>query len=378
MKKWIIILILGAVAYGCCDEVEPIDPSDDLTGIAYNPTSWTVDLPDTWPDLVIPADNPMTEEGIDLGRHLFYDKILSADNTQSCASCHSPVGAFTDNLAVSVGIDGIAGVRSSMSLVNIGLVQPVQDDTLGFLFWDGRSKSLEEQALLPVEDPIELHNEWTTVVKELKTSELYPAKFRKAFGINSKQDITKDLAAKAIAQFERSLLSFNSKYDRIERGELSYSDDEFDGFLRFIDDDDVAFQKQMECDHCHTLPLTTSNGFDNNALQAAETLLDFADEGRGKVVGSIAKNGFFRIPTLRNIMQSAPYMHNGSLASIDEVLDHYLLGGHHSPNANSFIRDAALGKKEYTANDRLYIKAFLSTFTDTAFLNNPSIQDPFQ
>gem|GEM_PF-4758594 len=254
--------------------------------IAYNPTAWSVDLPDTWPELVIPADNPMTAEGIDLGRHLFYD------------------------------------------LVNIGLVQPVQGDSLGFLFWDGKSKSLEEQALLPVEDPIELHNEWTTVIKDLKDSELYPEKFRKAFGINSKTDITKELAAKAIAQFERSLLSFNSKYDRVERGELSYSDDELDGFLRFIDDDDVAFSKQMECDHCHSLPLTTSNGFDNNALQEAETLLDFVDEGRGKVV-------------------------------------------------SSFIRDAALGKKDYSETDRRYIKAFLSTFTDTAFLNNPAIQDPF-
>jgi len=375
MKRHLILVLV--VAFSACGHEE--DHSTDLTGIPYNPTNWSVELPENWPQLVIPEDNPMTEQGIDLGRHLFYDNILSADNTQSCASCHEPAGAFTDNKAVSVGIDGIAGMRSSMSLVNIGLVQPVQSSQEGFLFWDGRAKSLEEQALVPVEDPIELHNEWTTVIKELKESPLYQEKFRKAFGISSTNQITKELAAKAIAQFERSLLSFNSKYDKVQRDELTYSEDELDGFLRYIDDNDIPLKHQFECSHCHTLPLTTSDQFANNAMQPAETLEDFEDKGRGAITGNVAQNGMFRIPTLRNVLHSAPYMHDGSLATIDDVIEHYFTGGHYSPNADPTMRDASVpGRKEFDDEDRRLLKAFLGTFTDTTFLNNPAIRSPFE
>lgn len=374
LRRLFLLFIIG-VLVSCEDEKKTTE--GDLTNISYAPTKWSVTLPVKWPKLEVPADNPMTEEGIDLGRHLFYDKLLSADGTQSCASCHRPTGAFTDNLPVSKGIDGIAGKRSAMSLVNIGLVQPISGNKDGIFFWGGRAKTLEQQALEPVEDPIELHNEWPNVIDDLKKSTLYPAKFRKAFGISNKSEITKELAAKAIAQFERSLLSYNSIYDRVEREELSYTDDQLEGLLRYIDDEEVPFSKQMECSHCHPLPLTTSNDFENNALHAAEKLTDFKDLGRGKVTSIMNENGKFRVPTLRNILQSTPYMHDGSLKTIDDVLDHYLTGGHYSPNASPLIRDAATSLKKFTEEDRKYIKAFLETFTDTAFLNNPAIQDPF-
>ncbi len=377
MKKWIVIVLFSSLFFACCDE--DIDPGKDLTYISYSPTAWSVELPAKWPQLEIPVDNPMTEEGIDLGRHLFYDNILSADGTQSCSSCHLPSGVFTDNLAVSVGIDGIAGTRSAMSLVNIGLVQPLSGDTLGMFFWDGRSQTLETQALAPVEDPIELHNEWPTVIKDLQASAIYPEKFRKAFGITTSGQITKELAAKAIAQFERTLLSYNSLYDRYDREEAVLSEEQLEGLYRYIDDDDeVNFKHQMECSHCHPLPTTTSNDFENNALQTAETLLDFADVGRGKVTGILLDNGKMRVPTLRNIMLSAPYMHDGSLATIDDVIDHYLTGGHASPSAHSLITDSSVeGEKDYNEDDRRYIKAFLETLTDTAFLNNKDFQSPF-
>jgi len=374
------VLLLIVTNVGCGEETPP--PSTDvvsLTDIPYNPTAWSVTLPDGWPQLEVPADNPMTDEGINLGRHLFYDKLLSADGSQSCASCHDPTLSFTDGKAVSAGIDGITGSRSAMSLVNIGLLQPTPSNNEGVLFWDGRSRSLEEQALLPVEDPIELHNEWPTVVKDLQESELYQELFRKAFGIADTDGITKELAAKAIAQFERSLLSYNSPFDIWDRLEGILTDDQLDGYYRFIDDDgEVPFNKQMECSHCHSLPTTTSSDFANNALQPAETLEDFTDVGRGAVT-SIADNGKMRVPTLRNIMLTAPYMHDGRFETIEEVIDHYTSGGHFSPNASPFIRDAATpGKKNFSEQDKLFMKAFLESLTDTVFLNDPAIQNPFQ
>ena len=159
------------------------DGFQDLTDIPYEPVDYELVVPCGFPTMEIPADNPLTVDGVQLGRFLFYDPILSADSTMSCASCHLPSGVFTDNLAVSTGIDGIAGTRSSMSLLNVGYFY-------NGLFWDGRASTLEEQALLPVEDPIEMHNTWPNVVAKLQVHENYPKMFRKAFGIDE-QNISK-------------------------------------------------------------------------------------------------------------------------------------------------------------------------------------------
>lgn len=373
--KYAMVALLVSSTWMACTEKE-LPAGEDLTAIPYTPTPWEVILPAGWPQLEVPADNPMTEEGIDLGRHLFYDNILSADNTQSCASCHFPAAGFTDNLAVSTGIDGIAGTRSAMSLVNIGLVQPTFTNTDGLFFWDGKVRTLEEQALLPIEDPIELHNEWPTVIKELKESDLYKEKFRKAFGVANTEEITKELAAKAIAQFERSLLSYQSKFDRWEAGLTVFTDEEREGFSKFIDSDEIPFSNQLECSHCHALPTTTSNDFENNALQPAATLMDFVDIGRGRVTGRAQDNGKMRIPTLRNIALSAPYMHDGRFATLEEVVDHYMSGGHFSPNVSPFVHD--ISAKAYTEQDKIDMLAFLNALTDTTFINDPKIQNPFE
>ena len=186
----LFIFVLGATVWQSCkkDSPEPGEPGIDLRGIAYDPKPYTVIKPDHFPQVPIPPDNPLTIDGVQLGRRLFYDPILSGDSTQSCASCHLPQGSFTDNLAVSVGIDGISGRRSAMSLLNIAYA------TNG-LFWDGRSPSLEDQALRPVEDPIEMHATWVDVVAKLKIHPTYPELFRKAFGIQNSKEMTKELAA---------------------------------------------------------------------------------------------------------------------------------------------------------------------------------------
>ena len=246
----------------CTDE----NIEGDLTSIEYKPTSYKVDLPSHFPPLPVTLDNPMTVHGVQLGKHLFYDPILSADSTMSCSSCHLPEFAFTDNKAMSKGIDGISGTRSTMSLINIGFVR-------SGLFWDGRVKTLEEQALLPVEDPIELHHTWPDVIKKLKSHAVYPRMFREAFGISNSNEITKELAAKAIAQFERIIISKDSKFDRIQQGKDFYTDLELIGYgLYFDDDPDLP---DTECGHCHNIPMATSDDFFNNGITQSATLDDF-------------------------------------------------------------------------------------------------------
>ncbi|MCB0666515.1 MAG: cytochrome C peroxidase [Saprospiraceae bacterium] len=340
-------------------------PSDPLADIPYSPTHVTLQGPEGFPKMDIPGDNPTTIQGIELGKRLFFDSILSADFTMSCATCHLPEGNFTDNFATSKGIDGIPGRRSSMSLLNIGFADQG-------LFWDGRSPTLETQALLPVEDSIELHNTWMEVVDRLQDHDLYPELFRKAFGIEKKEDITKELAAKAMAQFERSLISSgDSKYDRFARGEIELSDEEFLGYVLFFDlDPDIP---DAECGHCHNAPLFTTNQYFNNGIEPVSDLLSFPDMGRGLVTGDEFDNGRFRVPTLRNIEFSAPYMHDGRFETLEEVVDHYNSGGHFQLNKDPLIRP--LGLLDY---EKEALIAFIKTLSDSTFIEDPRHQNPFK
>ena len=262
------------------------------------------------PKMIIPKDNLLTVEGVKLGRKLFYDKILSGDNTQACASCHEPKDGFTDNnLAFSEGIDGIEGSRNAMALVNLGWAQSY--------FWDGRSKTLEDQALLPVIDEIEMHATWTNAVKKLQETSEYPVLFNAAFNTFI---IDSTLVAKALAQFERTLLSGNSPFDRYLLGlKTGYSLEEeiemFEGYGIFLD------KNKGDCFHCHGdqfNPLYTDNLFHNNGLDAVPT-----DPGLAKVTGNVSDFGKFKTPTLRNLLFTAPYMHDGRFETLSQVVDHY-------------------------------------------------------
>lgn len=357
------ILTISLFITSCSEPITTDSFSTSLTDIVYDPVEFTPNLPSSFPILEVPEDNPLTVDGIKLGQHLFFDPVLSADSTMSCASCHLPEAGFTDQLAVSTGIDGIAGTRSSMSLVNIGFAYTG-------LFWDGSVQTLEEQALLPVEDPIELHNSWMNVIPKLGSLPLYQELFRKAFGIESTSEISKELAAKAIAQYERVLISGNSKYDKEERGEYFYSEEENEGFVMFFDEDPDILD--AECFHCHSAPLLTDNSFRNNGLDAVSDLADFADLGRGGFNEISLDNGKFRVPTLRNIALTAPYMHDGRFQTLNEVLDHYSMGGHFSPN-----RDPEMVKLDLTEDQKQNLIAFLHTLTDTSYLSLEYIQNPF-
>lgn len=369
-KTPLLLLVLSfLISCGNDDDCNTTMTTGDLSSIPYNPTSYDLVNPVGFPSMLIPTDNPLTVDGIELGRHLFYDPILSADSTLSCSSCHLPSLSFTDNNKFSEGIDGIAGTRSSMSLINIGYVEKG-------LFWDGRVNTLEEQALLPVEDPIELHNTWTAVVAKFKVHPTYPTMFRKAFGINDTEEITNELAVKAIAQFERILISSDSKFDIVHLREQGlFNSSEERGFDMFFDKGSQGSGlPDAECAHCHNEPLMTTDEYFNNGLDSVSSLLEFADLGRGLVLQDTFENGKFRAPSLRNIALTAPYMHDGRFETLEEVIDFYNESPNHNNGSNVDVNILPLNLTESQKED---ILNFLHTLTDTVFTNNPAIQNPF-
>jgi cytochrome c peroxidase len=374
-----LILIMGA-----CEGNKPSATPDegDLLNIAYNPTAYTIAKPAHFPQVPVPDSNAMTVEGVQLGRRLFYDPILSGDSTMSCASCHGTEGSFTDNKRFSIGIDGVAGRRNSMSLLNIAYT------TTG-LFWDGRTRTLEQQSLHPVEDPVEMHDTWPNVIGKLRRHADYPALFRKAFGVSDRDQINRYLVAKAIAQFERTLVSSGqSKYDRFRFGQEVdlFDEEEIDGMLMFFDEGAAAGLPDAQCFHCHGGITLTGGNFFNNGLDKVGSLADFPDKGRGAVTGQITDNGKFRAPTMRNIVFSAPYMHDGRFSTLHDVLDHYSKNGTGAANEDPFIRQIGpvipgsnpvrhAGLTDY--QKRAIIK-FLHTLTDTTFMKRADIQNPFK
>lgn len=356
MKKGLYFIVILLVAFSCRE--------GDLVDIEYNPTPYIVEGTEYLGPIPVPPENQLTHEGIKLGQHLFYDPILSADNSMSCASCHFPEKAFTDGNAVSVGIDGIAGTRSAMSLVNAAYY------TKG-LFWDGRSENLEEQALIPVEDEIELHHNWGDVIEEFKEHPTYPQMFREAFGIEDKEEIRKELAAKALAQFQRIIISGNSKFDRVNNGIGAFNEEQFVGLETFFDVNPLI--PDGECGHCHNDPLFTTNQYFDNGIQDAKTLTEYTDIGLASVTSRNLDYGKMRAPTLRNIELTAPYMHDGRFQTLEEVVEHYSKGGHATPNRDPLIFELGLSEEQKTG-----LVAFMKALTDTSYLENPYVRNPFK
>lgn len=310
------------------------------------------DYPDHWPAMVHPEENPPTASGIALGRKLFFDPILSRDSTISCGTCHQPALAFTDGRGISIGIDGREGRRSAPTLLNIGFHNHG-------LFWDGRSPNLEEQSLHPITDPVEMDNQLDTVIRRLMQDAHYSGLFSAAFGT---PDITLDRLAKALAQYERSLVSAGSRFDQMVAGEINFSLSELRGWAMFFDAS--ADVPHAECNHCHIDPFFANPQYQNNGLEAGP------DAGRAEITGNPYDRGKFKVPTLRNIALTAPYMHDGRFATLEEVLDHYVSGGHPGINVSPNVRPLALDER-----DKQDLIQFLKTLTDTVFLDKPQPQN---
>ncbi len=357
IKSPYFFILLLSLLLACNDDTK----RGDLQHISFKPTAFQIIVPRGFPKLEVPSDNPTTIEGIELGRTLFYDPILSVDSSIACSFCHLPQFSFTDRHAKSRGVKGTVVKRSSPSLINVGLIR-------NGLFWDGRVHSLEEQALLPIEDPLEMQASWPMIEERLRMDDRYPVLFRKAFGIAHKDELNKDLVVKAIAQFERTLLSSGqSKYDRVHNGLDSFTVDEAMGYDLFFDVSPEI--KDGECGNCHNAPLFTDHTFANNGIDEAKTLADFEDKGLGAISGDPYDNGKFKVPTLYNIALTSPYMHDGRFRTLREVIDHYNSGGHPSPTVNTLIKPLGFNELE-----KKQLIAFLHTLTDTTFTQSEVLQ----
>ncbi len=366
-QTWILWILVLACLTSCerCQEAE-------CEGADCNPaaTPYVLDIPPFFPPMDIPADNPLTVEGVHLGRMLFWEKSLSQDGSMSCGSCHLPEHGFSDPSPYSTGITGAQGLRNAMALINIGWASNY--------FWDGRGASLEEQILEPVSHPDEMAMPWPDAVAQLQASTEpvdYPNLFLKAFGT---AEINSELTTKAIAQFLRTMISADSKFDQWRRGETSLSDEEFAGyeiFLREGGDPETTPGGQFggDCFHCHgEAGLQFSDYlFRNNGLDS--TFVN--DAGLAGVTGMPLDSGRFKTPTLRNVSLTAPYMHDGRFTTLEEVLDHYNTGGVPSSTIDPFMKYTT-GGLALSPVQKTHLLAFLETLTDTSFIAASQFQDP--
>ncbi len=370
MRSLFFILGVGLFALSACkkDTGEPVCDSCETTDVIegdYKPEYLSLELPAWAPKPLENEDNPLTRQGIALGRRLFFDPLLSSDGTVACASCHDPAKSFTDGAAISTGVDGRTGTRSAMALVNLAF------HSNGF-FWDGRSPDLEKQVLIPITDTREMNTTPDQGLEKLRKHEAYPRLFREAFGVSRKSEITFEQVSKAIAQFERTLNSFNSRFDRVVwLNEGWFTDAEERGRQLFFIEPFVQIDNHPGCSHCHLSPLFMDNAYRNNGLDSVGALEEFADPGLGGFNGRAFDRGKFKVPTLRNIALTAPYMHDGRFETLEEVLDSYARGGHGVIN-----EDANILPFKLTEQQKADLVAFLHTLTDTSFIHNPAFQKP--
>ncbi|MBI3142561.1 MAG: c-type cytochrome [Bacteroidetes bacterium] len=327
-----------------------------------------------------PADNPTTNQGVELGRFLFYDKRLSKNNTISCASCHRQENAFSDPDRFSLGFEGGRTGRNSMSIVNMRWQR--------LFFWDGRAPTLEEQVLMPIQDHIEMGMTLDGLESKLRDIDLYPPMFEKAFG---DKEIHRERISKALAQFVRTIVSQHSKFDDLyglpeSRIKAQLSEKEYLGYRLFtthVDPDYGSGKNEpgtifrgANCGDCHKTQLLTNNLITSNGLDSVTK-----DPGYGKVSGLAKYDGTFKTPTLRNVALTAPYMHDGRFATLREVIAHYDQHVKPHPNLDYQIGEAGNtlpGRLDLTEDEIDALLAFLETLTDHELIKDPRYADPFE
>lgn len=272
------------------------------------------------PPVSHPKDNPSTPEKIALGKQLFFDGRLSADNKVSCATCHDPAKGFSNGDQFATGVEGQKGGRNSPTIINSAYAK--------LQFWDGRAKSLEDQAMGPVLNPIEMKMTAPDVLKKLNAIEGYKKQFQQVFGT----DVTEDGMAKAIAAYERTVLSGDAPYDKFKAGDKAALSEAAARGLKL-------FTGKANCTACHTGASFTDNSFHNIGIPGT-------DEGRTAINKSVGDKGAFKTPTLREIARTAPYMHDGSLKTLEEVVAHYNKGGTPHPQLDEELFPLKLSDAE--------------------------------
>jgi cytochrome c peroxidase len=292
-------------------------------------------------------NNPLTQKGFELGRYLFYDPILSLDSSISCSSCHAQAHGFADhNIPLSKGVDKKFGIRNAPALMNLAW-------STSFM-WDGGVNHIEVQPLVPLTSEHELGETMANLVVKLNKNTFYKKKFKEAFGIET---ITDQKLLHALAQFTAVLISSNSKYDDVLAGKNTFTNQEQQGYELF----------KAKCANCHTEPLFTDYSYRNTGLES-----NIKDIGREKVTQDPADRGKFKVPTLRNVEFTYPYMHDGRLFNLEQLLAFKSSGIQDSPTLDPSLKNGLnLSKEEQQA-----IIAFLKTLSDYTFIGNPKYAEP--
>lgn len=341
-------------------EIAAADPRPLYLPAKFTPYPFQMSATFPIPDL--PRDNPLTVERVDLGKKLFYDKRISINDQQSCADCHAQERAFTDARHAARGAEGEFGSRNTMPLFNLAWKKE--------FFWDGRAKSIREQVLQPIQNPIEMHQSLTNlIVKLARAKDGYPALFTAAFGSS---EITVKKIALALENYLLTLTSFDSKFDRVLLGEEKFTPEEQRGFELFSTEyDPRRGQFGADCFHCHGGPLFQSQAFANNGLDDS-----FSDPGREKVTGKASDLGKFAVPSLRNIALTGPYMHDGRFKTLEEVVEHYVSGVKRSATLDPNIAKHPDGGVPLSAAEKKALVAFLNTLTDAKYLSDYASASP--
>lgn len=332
------VFVLLVITLSCKKEELVADPNETLT--FYQPSNF--------PDPVYPLDqNPITMEKFKLGRELFYSKVLSSDNSISCASCHAQTHGFADhNIAFSVGVGGEVGLRNAPPIFNMAW--------LPYFMWDGGVNHLEVFSVAPITNPLEMNETMEHVINKLNNSDYWKTRFSAAFG---SEVVTDQNLLLALTQYMLMIVSDQSKYDQVTRGQATFTAQEQAGY-------DLFSQK---CASCHTEPLFTNNAFINNGLDLVSD-----DLGRAKITQLDSDKGKFKVPTLRNVLLTYPYMHDGRFFTIDQVLEHYNSGVEAHPNLDPSLQNGI----PLSATDKTNLKAFFETLTDYELLGNKLVAEP--
>jgi len=364
-KRVILWCLAGGVwgLSGCRDGELPVEP-EEVT-VEYDATPYEFSYGEM-PAPLLPDDNPLTKEKVELGRMLFYEPMMSLDGSISCASCHKQEDAFTDIRRFSLGVDELPGSRQAMAIFNMAW------NTNEF-FWDGRAHLIRDQALLPIQDPLEMKETLEAVKAKLSTMEIYQDQFVRAFGTS---EVTAPRIALVLEQFMLSIVSVNSKYDQYLKGEAILSASEARGEELFNAEYNPFFPtvSGADCQHCHSGKNFENDRYINNGLDAEA---DFTDLGRYDVTMDLGDKAKFKVPSLRNIELTPPYMHDGRFSTLEEVVDHYDHGLKPSSNLDITLENTRATGLMLTAQDKEDLVAFLKTLTDEDLMTNPAYSSPF-
>ncbi len=348
--------LLTIVIYSCKKDYKVLEHDKTPYNLNYG----------AFPAPNIAPDNQLTVQGVKLGRMLFYETALSQDNSMSCASCHHQQFAFTDTATFSLGVLGQKGKRQAMTIFNMAWHGNA-------FFWDGRAPLLRDQSLMPIQDVLEMHETLPNVVAKLSAKEIYTTQFFSAFGTST---ITPELMSKAMEQFMNSIVSNSSKYDDYLAGKTNLTAEEERGRFLFTTRYNSANPAigGAECFHCHSEPNFENNRYTSNGLDVEA---DFTDLGREVVTGNPLHKAWFKVPSLRNVELSAPYMHDGRFKTLEDVVNHYDNVKNSSNVDVTFSAQILNGGLKLSNADKAALVAFLKTMTDKTLATNPEYSSPF-